>query len=761
MTTATSPVLESLSTHSSALLHEPVVEIEPESPSEVEFEHSSDGDTASQRSISLSSPPRSPRESAHLDDIELGVPEHSDSLVTPVALVRQGLSNRDSHPYTLDTDFSSEHDGDDRSSFMRRLDDGESPVSSLAPSLHEKDKDNAIGNEEVVDLTEEEVKIRTRDSIRASVASFVSTTSYPPPPIQTPDPRKSIASFASGSSYSKKVRPESMLVTHKGPLVLGIALVDFNHLVGPTIEFSRGDIFDDEEIAKILPFLALPDGAHLIMFFGHPVEKLCTYQYSLVTLVPGLLQNLDDCGSPPLCSRAQGLSKPTELRTSDSKSMMAYIGLPLDLFGKDAFFQPYLPLQQLDMLKETRSWLCGSTNSIVTQQKEVDLLINLETGIFEFRDPKLERSAGLTPADRKWMDDIVKDVNEGWDDSDPSKAASGIQFKGSDDYLRQKFDEYIQGALSCVKYSNFLAKGQNSGVVIADGSGNPDAVQDFNMLWISEFKKTNAYEVWERVTDSMLFDIVEPRERPSVVADIGLRLSEGIQELKLDQQLAPTREAISRTLTAGSTNFFKAVEGVRGRWMQRTASSSPNLSGTEPGTSASSSLVDVSKSDAASLRSGRNSVSLVGSPESSPQPPASVPSGMRPLSLVGSNSPPQPPASDVKSSSWGAGIGSFFSQRATRFSAARQSTLGTPPREASPAPSAGSVRSRVESLAIPTDLGVDELQPRNLDDLYVAGTVPSKAPEVEVGTGLRRLSTSTSGRTSDDLSDTAGTGVAL
>ena len=41
--------------------------------------------------------------------------------------------------------------------------------------------------------------------------------------------------------------------------------------------------------------------------------------------------------------------------------------------------------------------------------------------------------------------------------------------------------------------------------------GDPNAVQDFNMLWISEFKKTNAYEVWERVTDPMLFDIVEPR----------------------------------------------------------------------------------------------------------------------------------------------------------------------------------------------------------------------------------------------------------
>ena len=50
----------------------------------------------------------------------------------------------------------------------------------------------------------------------------------------------------------------------------------------------------------------------------------------------------------------------------------------------------------------------------------------LETGVFEFRDPKLERSAALTAADRKWMDDIVTDVNEGWDESDPMGGA-GIQ----------------------------------------------------------------------------------------------------------------------------------------------------------------------------------------------------------------------------------------------------------------------------------------------------------------------------------------------
>jgi hypothetical protein len=35
--------------------------------------------------------------------------------------------------------------------------------------------------------------------------------------------------------------------------------------VGPKIEFCNGDIFHDEEVAKILPFLALPDGAHLVI----------------------------------------------------------------------------------------------------------------------------------------------------------------------------------------------------------------------------------------------------------------------------------------------------------------------------------------------------------------------------------------------------------------------------------------------------------------------------------------------------------------
>ncbi|KAI0769078.1 transport protein Avl9-domain-containing protein [Trametes elegans] len=766
--------------------------------------HFSDGDTASARSIALSSPPRSPRDSGAL----IVSDKQDEPAVTPVTLVRQSLSLRESSKRdTLETDGSSEVDldGDDRSFFARKYDEGESPLSSVAPSVHEPEK-----------------IVSSPPPLPSSVPISVPLAMSSRPPSaghRLKSDTDSVLSVGSAStSYSKKARPESLLVQPPpGALVLGIALVDFNHLVGPKIEFSRGDIFEDEEIAKILPFLALPDGAHLttedysyfhlvpsspnpttvfgiscnrqissaellvkdadvtrstvqkavvvlaskpvfgpirdrlgvitralfaqrdfsdtsilddfqtslehslrgqltesglymgtslrelvhkfrqrtlvlvkalmlqkkIMFFGHPVERLCTYQYSLVTLIPGLLQNLDDCGSPPLASRAPTLTRATSLKTSDPKSMMAYMGLPLDLFGKDSFFQPYLPLQQLDMLKDTGGWLCGSTNSIVTQQKEIDLLVNIETGTVEFRDPKLERLVGLTPADRKWMDDIVKDVNDGWAE-DPDMSV-GMHFRGSEDYLRQKFEEYIYAALSSVKYSAFLAKGQGNGVVIQDGSGDPNSTQDFNQVWIHEFKKSHAYEVWDRITDPLLFDLVEARhpcsEKPSVVSDIGLRLSEGIQDLKLDQQLAPTREAITRTFTAGSTNFFNAVAGVRERWMQRNPSSTSST-----GSDTASELTKVesrsSDGDKGSTASRKGSVSTTGNDSVPPTPTSKR--GLRPLSIVGAQN--LPPLEPPKTASWGSGISSFFAQRTSRFSTSSVRSLPGATRGPSPVP---------------------------------------------------------------------------
>lgn len=91
-----------------------------------------------------------------------------------------------------------------------------------------------------------------------------------------------------------------------------------------------------------------------------------------------------------------------------------------------------------------------------------------------------------------------------------------------------QFEEYISAALASVRYREFLAKGKGNNVIITGTGtclacttttntydirtgGDDNSIDDFNPHWIAEFTKTTAYDVWQRSTDPMLFDIVEPR----------------------------------------------------------------------------------------------------------------------------------------------------------------------------------------------------------------------------------------------------------
>jgi hypothetical protein len=53
--------------------------------------------------------------------------------------------------------------------------------------------------------------------------------------------------------------------TSSDAVIIGIAVVDFNHLVGPQVEYAHPkELLEDEELCGKLPFLALPDGSHLV-----------------------------------------------------------------------------------------------------------------------------------------------------------------------------------------------------------------------------------------------------------------------------------------------------------------------------------------------------------------------------------------------------------------------------------------------------------------------------------------------------------------
>lgn len=53
-----------------------------------------------------------------------------------------------------------------------------------------------------------------------------------------------------------------------------------------------------------------------------------------------------------------------------------------------------------------------------------------------------------------------------------SRCVQSCVWEGDADAVGMKFEEYISAALASVKYGDFLAKGESSGVLITPGSGS-------------------------------------------------------------------------------------------------------------------------------------------------------------------------------------------------------------------------------------------------------------------------------------------------
>ncbi|KAK4240373.1 late secretory pathway protein AVL9 [Achaetomium macrosporum] len=303
-----------------------------------------------------------------------------------------------------------------------------------------------------------------------------------------------------------------------------------------------------------------------MLFFGTRCERLCLTQFSLISLIPGLLRNLQDSAGPDLDSYEKNLSTPTSLRTSDRNSLLAYMGLPLQIFGKGSLFGPYTPLQQLDILADfgTKSYIVGSTNSLLLQQKDrySDILINLDEGTINITSPSLKAALQLSTPDRRWIDFITQNVNDTWDDANPSRPKT-MGYVGSEEFIRVQFEEYLLSLISSVKYHAHLAKyAHNPRMLLPEIEGDPS--HDFGADFVEAWSRTENYRIWNTHTDSHLFDIVEPKHPCAgglTIDDIQRRITQQVQDLHWDERFAQGREAIGRNLAAGrekaSTLFNK------------------------------------------------------------------------------------------------------------------------------------------------------------------------------------------------------------
>ncbi|KAI5783156.1 transport protein Avl9-domain-containing protein [Peziza echinospora] len=293
-----------------------------------------------------------------------------------------------------------------------------------------------------------------------------------------------------------------------------------------------------------------------MLFFGSRCDRLCMTQFSLLSLIPGLLRALEDCADPDLNYYEGTLFKPTSVKTSDRKSLLTFMGMPLQIFGKGSLFGPYTPLQQLDILADvgTKSYVVGSTNSLLLQQKDrySDILINLDEHTINITSTSLRNALYLTSADKRWIDSIVLAVVESWDENDPSRPKT-MGFVGSEEYIRLQFEEYVLSMVSSVKCHDFLNKhAGSSSALLPDVDGDP--AMDFGMEFIDMWKKTENYRIFQKFTDSELFDLVPPKHLMAgglSMDDVSRRISQQLNDLKLDEKMVNGRDAVAKTLVAG------------------------------------------------------------------------------------------------------------------------------------------------------------------------------------------------------------------
>ncbi|RMZ77462.1 hypothetical protein DV738_g4355, partial [Chaetothyriales sp. CBS 135597] len=196
-----------------------------------------------------------------------------------------------------------------------------------------------------------------------------------------------------------------------------------------------------------------------ILFFGSSCEQVCLLQFALLSLIPGLMAHLEDCAHPDLETVIETQAELRAPNASDRAEVLSYMGQPLRIFGKGSVFMPYAPLQHLDLLADydTKSYVVGSTNSLLLQQKEhyADLLVNLDDdNSISIQSPSLRQALQLSAADRRWIDALTEKVVETWDEKNPFQPR-GMGYQGSEGSIRLAFEEYILSLCSSVAYQQF------------------------------------------------------------------------------------------------------------------------------------------------------------------------------------------------------------------------------------------------------------------------------------------------------------------
>ncbi|GMF69695.1 unnamed protein product [Aspergillus oryzae] len=334
-----------------------------------------------------------------------------------------------------------------------------------------------------------------------------------------------------------------------------------------------------------------------MLFFGSRCERLCMIQFSLVSLIPGLINYLQDCADPAFESYTKTVEKPTTLKTSDRSSRTIVTALPsitscTDSYSAGVYGITATNLWQGSCVMDQRPnyvltsagehvWTLhasAAAGSAGGPWHEV-IYLQLDEDTINITSPSLRNALALSVADRRWIDLLTQIINDTWDEAHPEQPKTH-GYMGSEEFIRLQFEEYLLALLSCMKYHEELDSfnagdpGRRSREQLEAFNIEGDPALEFNAEFLAQWQNTSNYELFKRLTsDALLYSIVEPRHPCAgglTMDDVQRRLSQQVAELHLDERVRESREALNRHISTGQkkvttafNNFWADIEAMR------------------------------------------------------------------------------------------------------------------------------------------------------------------------------------------------------
>ncbi|KAI4133872.1 MAG: hypothetical protein LQ347_001993, partial [Umbilicaria vellea] len=135
-------------------------------------------------------------------------------------------------------------------------------------------------------------------------------------------------------------------------------------------------------------------------------------------------------------------------------------------------------------------------------------------------------------------------------------------YMGSEEFIRLQFEEYLLALLASVKYHLYLHNPSPKDS-LTDIEGDP--ALDFNIDWVDAWRATPNFALFDKHTDSHLFDIVEPKHPTAgnlTIEDVQRRLAQQVAELHLDERLATSKELLNKHLATGQKKVSTAFNNL-------------------------------------------------------------------------------------------------------------------------------------------------------------------------------------------------------